>query len=47
MLDLFISYINLLILSIRYIVKMILFQPPKEKGYKVGDTVRLKYEDKE
>ena len=35
MLDLFISYINLLILSIRYIVKMFLFQPPKEKGYKI------------
>ncbi len=35
MLDLFISYINFIILTIRYLVKIILFQPPKEKGYKV------------
>lgn len=35
MLDLFISYINFFILAIRYLIKIILFQPPKEKGYKV------------
>ena len=35
MLDLLISYVNLLILSIRFFVKKILFQPPNPKGYKI------------
>lgn len=39
MLDLLISYINFLILSIKYIVKRILFHPPNPKGYKIIETI--------
>ena len=35
MLDLFISYINFIILSMKYIVKRLLFFPPNPKGYKI------------
>ena len=35
MLDLVITYINFIILSIKYIIKKILFQPPKPKLYKI------------
>lgn len=35
MLDLIITYINLIILSFKYIVKRLLFQPPRPKTYKI------------
>ena len=35
MLDLLITYINFIILSIKYLVKKLLFQPPKPKTYKI------------
>ena len=35
MLDLFISYMNFLIIGIKYIVRIIAFQPPNPKGYRI------------
>ena len=38
MLDLIISYINYIILSIRYFIKKIVFQPPNPKTYKIVEN---------
>ena len=38
MLDLLISYINMLILSIQYIVKRFTFKPPNPPRYKIEKT---------
>ena len=35
MIDLLISYINFVIIGIKYIVKLIAFQPPNPKGYRI------------
>jgi hypothetical protein len=35
MLDLLISYLNFFIIAIKYIVKIIAFQPPNPKGYRI------------
>ena len=35
MLDLLISYLNFIIIGIKYIVKIIAFQPPNPKGYRI------------
>ena len=38
MLDLLISYFNFIILAIKYIVKLISFQPPNPKGYRIKNS---------
>ena len=38
MLDLLISYLNFLIIGIKYIVKLIAFQPPNPKGYRIKNS---------
>jgi pimeloyl-ACP methyl ester carboxylesterase len=38
MLDLLISYLNFFILTIKYIVKLISFQPPNPKGYRIKNS---------
>ena len=35
MLDLIITYLNFFIIAIKYIVKIIAFQPPEPKGYRI------------
>ena len=35
MLDLLISYLNFFIIGIKYIVRIIAFQPPNPKGYRI------------
>ena len=42
MLDLLITYINFFILSIKFIVKIILFQPPNPKAYKIVENTNNK-----
>ena len=44
MLDLLISYLNFFIIGIKYIVKLIAFQPPNPKGYRVNNEIKI--EDK-
>lgn len=44
MLDLLITYINFFILSIKLIVKKILFQPPNPKSYKIVENKKGNYE---
>ena len=41
MLDLFISYLNFFIIGIKYIVKLIAFQPPNPKGYRVNNEMKI------
>jgi len=38
MLDLLISYLNFFIIGIKYIVKLIAFQPPNPKGYRIKNS---------
>ena len=38
MLDLLITYLNFLIIAIKYIVKAISFQPPNPKGYRIKNS---------
>lgn len=39
MLDLLITYINFIILSLKYLIKKILFQPPNPKSYKIVENL--------
>ena len=41
MLDLLISYLNFFIIGIKYIVKLIAFQPPNPKGYRVNNEIKI------
>ena len=46
MLDLFITYVNFLILSIKFIVKLLAFQPPNPQGYRIKNSKNEILKDK-